>query len=84
MRPKCTGLSDSPIVLANLTYLSRGALVDLTRNAHARYFAERETDVLAVWDSPRQREAYTWLSVELANLRAAFRWSFLARRRPRL
>ncbi len=54
--------------------LQTGA-ADETRNAHARYFAEREADVLAVWDSPRQREAYTWLSVELANLRAAFRWS---------
>jgi hypothetical protein len=31
--------------------------------------------VLALWDSPRQREAYTWFTVELANLRAAFRWA---------
>ena len=31
--------------------------------------------MLALWDSPRQREAYEWFSVELANLRAAFRWS---------
>ena len=29
------------------------------RTAHARYFAGRETDILALWDSPRQREAYT-------------------------
>jgi len=48
---------------------------DETRNAHARYFAAREAAVFAVWDSPRQREAYSWLLVELANLRAAFRWS---------
>ncbi|HEX9176037.1 MAG TPA: hypothetical protein VF874_08065 [Mycobacterium sp.] len=27
------------------------------RTAHARHFAEREADVLALWDSPRQREA---------------------------
>jgi predicted ATPase/class 3 adenylate cyclase len=45
------------------------------RNAHARYFAEREADIMALWDSPRQREAYTWFSVELANLRTAFRWA---------
>ena len=45
------------------------------RNAHARYFAGREADILALWDSPRQREAYTWFSTELANLRAAFRWA---------
>ncbi len=28
-----------------------------------------------LWDSPRQREAYDWFAVELANLRAAFRWA---------
>jgi predicted ATPase/class 3 adenylate cyclase len=48
---------------------------DAARAAHARYFAGRESDVLGLWDSPRQREAYTWLNIELANLRAAFRWS---------
>ena len=30
---------------------------------------------MALWDSPRQREAYTWFGVELANLRTAFRWA---------
>ncbi len=45
------------------------------RTAHARYFAGRETDILALWDSPRQREAYTWFTMELANLRTAFRWA---------
>jgi predicted ATPase len=45
------------------------------RTAHAHYFAERETDILALWDSPRQREAYDWFTTELANLRAAFRWA---------
>lgn len=49
--------------------------LDAARTAHARYFAGRENDVLALWDSSRQREAYVWLKVELANLRAAFRWS---------
>jgi predicted ATPase/class 3 adenylate cyclase len=48
---------------------------DEVRSAHARYFAGREADVLALWDSPRQRDAYTWFTVELANLRAAFRWA---------
>jgi predicted ATPase/class 3 adenylate cyclase len=48
---------------------------DDARAGHARYFAGRETDVLALWDSPRQREAYAWFTVELANLRAAFRWA---------
>ncbi len=45
------------------------------RTAHARYFAGREADILALWDSPRQREAYDWFGVELPNLRTAFRWA---------
>jgi predicted ATPase len=45
------------------------------RAAHSRYFAGREADILALWDSPRQRDAYDWFTVELANLRTAFRWA---------
>ncbi len=45
------------------------------RTAHARHFAGRETDILTLWDSPSQREAYDWFTVELANLRTAFRWA---------
>ena len=45
------------------------------RTAHARYFARREPDILALWDGPRQRDAYTWFTAELANLRTAFRWA---------
>ncbi len=45
------------------------------RAAHARYFAGREVDIMSLWDSPRQREAYTWFTAELANLRTAFRWA---------
>ena len=48
---------------------------DEVRTAHARYFAGREADILALWDSPRQREAYDWFTIELANLRTAFRWA---------
>jgi predicted ATPase len=48
---------------------------EYARTAHAQYFAGREADVLALWDSPRQREAYNWLNIELANLRTAFRWA---------
>ena len=48
---------------------------ETARDAHAHYFAGREADVLALWDSPRQREAYGWFGLELANLRAAFRWA---------
>jgi tetratricopeptide (TPR) repeat protein len=45
------------------------------RAAHARHFAHREADILALWDSPQQREAYDWFTIELPNLRTAFRWA---------
>jgi tetratricopeptide (TPR) repeat protein len=48
---------------------------DTVRAAHARHFAGREAEILALWDSPRQREAYAWFTAELANLRTAFRWA---------
>lgn len=53
---------------------ARGASFEI-RAAHARYFAEREGDIMDLWDSPRQREAFDWFTVELANLRTAFRWA---------
>ncbi len=55
--------------------LVAGGAATEVRTAHSRYFAGREADIMALWDSPRQREAYTWFSVELANLRTAFRWA---------
>ena len=54
--------------------VARGEATEV-RTAHARYFAGRETDIMALWDSPRQREAYDWFTTELANLRTAFRWA---------
>ena len=54
--------------------VDRGAAEDV-RDAHARYYADREAEILALWDSPGQREAYGWFSSELANLRNAFRWA---------
>jgi len=53
--------------------LVASGVADEARSAHACYFAGREADILALWDSPRQREAYAWFTVELANLRTAFR-----------
>jgi predicted ATPase len=47
----------------------------VARNAHARYFAGREDELLALWNSPRQRDAYDWFTTEVANLRTAFRWA---------
>jgi predicted ATPase/class 3 adenylate cyclase len=49
--------------------------VDAARASHARHFATRASDMLALWDGPRQRETYTWFTTEFANLRVAFRWA---------
>jgi predicted ATPase len=49
--------------------------VEEARSAHAHHFASREPDILALWDGPRQRQAYDWFTAELANLRTAFRWA---------
>ena len=54
--------------------VARGAASEI-RAAHSRYFAGREADIMALWDSPRQRDAYDWFTAELANLRTAFRWA---------
>ena len=55
--------------------LAASGAAEEIRAAHARHFAGREADVLALWDSRRQRAAYDWFTVELANLRTAFRWA---------
>jgi predicted ATPase len=55
--------------------LAACGVAEEVRAAHTRHFAGYETDILAVWDSPRQREAYDWFTAELANLRTAFRWA---------
>jgi hypothetical protein len=36
---------------------------------------DRNRRRITLWDSPRQREAYDWVTAELANLRTAFRWA---------
>jgi predicted ATPase len=54
--------------------VARGEASEI-RAAHSRYFAGREADIMALWDSLRQGEAYDWFTVELANLRTAFRWA---------
>jgi predicted ATPase len=48
---------------------------DRVRDGHARYFAGLQSDILALWDGPRQREAHDWFAAELPNLRTAFRWA---------
>ena len=48
---------------------------DDIRTAHSHHLGGKEANILAIWDGPRQREAFEWFAVELANLRAAFRWA---------
>jgi predicted ATPase/class 3 adenylate cyclase len=55
--------------------LVASGLADEANRRHAAFYAAHEGPVLALWDGPRQREAYEWLGAELANLRAAFRWA---------
>jgi predicted ATPase/class 3 adenylate cyclase len=54
--------------------VARGLTAE-TSDAHACYFAGREPHVFGLWDSPRQREAYEWFTIEMPNLRNAFRWA---------
>jgi predicted ATPase len=55
--------------------LVASGVADEIRAGHSRYFAGREADILALWGSPRQRDSHDWFIIELANLRAAFRWA---------
>jgi predicted ATPase len=45
------------------------------RDRHARYFAGLAVAYWGMWDGPGQRTALDWVEVELANLRAGFRWA---------
>jgi predicted ATPase/DNA-binding CsgD family transcriptional regulator len=50
--------------------------LEAERDRHARHFA---SEIMTKWDSwngPGWRPAVDWVRDELANLRAAFRWSF--------
>jgi predicted ATPase len=57
-----------------------GETID-ARTARARCLAGREDDATAVWDGPRQREAYRWFARELPDLCTAFRWAVPPRQR---
>jgi predicted ATPase/class 3 adenylate cyclase len=48
---------------------------DKVRNLHASYFVGKEDALIADWNGPKRPETNHWLERELANLRAAFRWS---------
>ncbi len=79
----CHGCGGHRLTLTGQRFVGRlaedqlvaGGEASQIRAAHSRYFAGREADIMALWDSPRQREAYDWFTIELANLRTAFRWA---------
>ena len=48
---------------------------EAVRRRHAEFFAKQSGEFFEIWRSPREREAYEWLDLEINNLRVAFRWS---------
>jgi predicted ATPase/class 3 adenylate cyclase len=55
--------------------LTASGSAETVRISHAHHYATLEGAIMAMWDSPRQREAYEWLAIEMPNLRSAFRWA---------
>ena len=55
--------------------LAASGSIDAMRDRHAARFASEAVDRWAHWNGPEWRDCVDWLEVELANLRAAFRWS---------
>jgi predicted ATPase len=68
------GLSETIRQFAQEHLAATGTISEI-RDRHARYFAGRAVAHWDVWDGPRQRVALDWVEVELANLRAGFRWA---------
>ena len=55
--------------------LAATGTTEAVRDRHARRFAHEAAARWGRWNGPAWRECVTWLELELANLRAAFRWS---------
>jgi predicted ATPase len=55
--------------------LAASGLADQVRDRHARHYRAMEAPVIEAWNGPDQKQAYEWLSRELANLRTAFQWA---------
>src|SRR3954451_5178660 len=49
--------------------------IDGARDRHAAYYAREATARSDQWSGPGCRDAADWVETEIANLRAAFRWS---------
>ena len=55
--------------------LAEAGEVEAVRRRHAEFFARQSGEFFEIWRSPREREAYEWLDLEINNLRVAFRWA---------
>jgi predicted ATPase/class 3 adenylate cyclase len=55
--------------------LAATGTIGAIRDRHACYFAQRAVAYWDMWDGPGQGNAQDWVEVELANLRAGFRWA---------
>ena len=55
--------------------LTEAGEVDAIRRRHAEFFARQADEFFVIWRSPRERDAYEWLDLEINNLRVAFRWA---------
>jgi predicted ATPase len=68
------GLSETIRQFAQEQLAATGTIGEI-RDRHARYFAQLAVASWGIWDGPDQRIALDWVEVELANLRAGFRWA---------
>jgi predicted ATPase len=68
------GMSETIRQFAQEQLAATGTIGEV-RDRHARYFAQRAVAYWGMWDGPGQRAALDWVEVELANLRAGFRWA---------
>jgi len=55
--------------------LAEAGLLEQARDRHAEHFARESVARWEHWDGPGWRAAVDWVEVELANLRAGYRWS---------
>ena len=55
--------------------LSEAGQLEETKDRHASRFAAEAIRRWETWNGPGWRKAIDWVEIELANLRAAFRWS---------
>jgi DNA-binding CsgD family transcriptional regulator len=68
------------VLLETIRQFAEGRLeadssIERIRDRHARLFADAAASWWERWNGPAWRDCVDWLEAELANLRAAFRWS---------